>query len=713
MRPEELDFFSLVEVNPEAGSIQFCGRRAILLHTDAMGALRKELVATLGTDAAKVILTRYGFSCGYEDAGLLAAYMHPETLEQFVLGGPRVHMFAGIAEVEPRVLEVDRAQGRVRMEGLWRHSYEAEQHLRLFGASDESVCWTLTGYASGFASYVFDTDIICIETACEGKGDAHCAWTLLNADDNVPGLANLRSYFQPLNIKDQINLLESKVHERTRELEASEQRYRDLIEDLPEAVFALKATGRLVQLNKAGRSRLGVTSEQVFGLRLRDLVLPEFAEQATRFLKEIARRRGVNKLDVVMRDSAGRTFPVQLQIEPVLKDNKIVGYSGLAVDIAAQQERERTLSEYASRLENRAQQIQEIINDGVYILDKDCRISFVNARMADLLVTAADRAVGRRCGELMAAAAAQRIEADFQRRMEGGSGVPFEVLLPRGDAKPRLLEVSTALLSDKGGVEGVIGVVRDITARREMEQQLAQATRLSALGEFASGIAHEINNPLGLVSGFAEELQCLLDDTPGAADLPSLAQLRKGLTTIQQQAQRCKSITENLLLFSRQQAAPLEPLDLAAFIRDQLAAYGEIGLTKGLTIDTELERDLPLVLSNPTLFDQVLHNLLKNARDAMGGSGRVMLRLWREAQRIEFEVADDGPGLPPGVIDHVFDPFFTTKAPGRGTGLGLSICYGIMSELHGRISCGNRPDGGAWFRVSLALDQLGMEARQA
>ena len=712
MRPEELDFFSLVEVNPEAGSIQFCGRRAILLHTDAMGALRKELVSTLGDDAAKVILTRYGFSCGYEDAGLLAAYMNPETLEQFVLGGPRVHMFSGIAEVEPRVLETDRARGYLRMEGLWRHSYEAEQHLRLFGRSDAAVCWTLTGYASGFASYVFQTDMICIEAECEGRGDPHCSWTLLNADDEAAELANLRSYFQPLNIKDQINLLESKVYERTRELEASEQRYRDLIEDLPEMVFALQASGRMVQLNKAGRLRLGVTPEQVYGLRLRDLVLPEYAAKATNFLKRISQRRTVTKLDVVMRDSAGRQFPVQLQVEPVLKDGKIVGYSGLAIDIAARQERERHLSEYASRLEHREQQIQEIISDGIYILDRDCRVTFINARMADLLVVAADRAVGRRCSELMAAAAAQRVEADFQRRMEGGTGVPFEIMLPRGDAKPRLLEVSTAMLSDQGKVEGVIGVVRDITARREMEQKLAQATRLSALGEFASGIAHEINNPLGLVSGFAEELQCLVDALPGVESTPELATLRRGLTTIQQQAQRCKSITDNLLLFSRQQAAPLEPLDIAAFIREQLASYNEIGLTKGLTIGAELEPDLPLVLSNPTLFDQVFSNLLKNARDAMGGQGAVRVRLWHAAGSIELEVADAGPGLPPGVIDHVFDPFFTTKAPGRGTGLGLSICYGIMSELHGKISCGNRPEGGAWFRVTLPLDQLGMEARQ-
>lgn len=710
MRPEELDFFSLVDLRPNQGSIKFCGRRAILLHTDAMGALRKELVSTLGAESAKVILTRYGFSCGYEDAGLLVEYMNPETIEQFVLGGPRVHTFSGIAEVEPHIVEVDRERGHYRMSGAWRHSYEAEQHLRLFGTADEAVCWTLAGYASGFASYVFQTDMICIEQDCEGRGDERCTWTLLNADDRSAELVDLRKYFQPLNIKDQINLLESKVYERTRELEASEQRYRDLIEDLPEMVFALQASGRMVQLNKAGRARLGISAEQLYGLRLKDLVLPEYRAKATNFLKKVATRRAVTKLDVVMRDSAGKHFPVRIQVEPVLKDDKIVGYSGLAVDIGAQQERERKLKEYATRIEHREQQLQEIINDGVYILDSNCRISFVNARMADLLGVTPETAIGRSVGGLMPRSSTTRVERDFQRRMHGEPGEPFEIQLHLGDGVNCLLEVASTVLAVKGKPEGVIGVARDITARREMERQLAQANRLSALGQFSSGIAHEINNPLGLVSGYAEELQCLLEAVPGAKDIPNMGVVLRGLATIQQQAQRCKAITDNLLLFSRKQAAPLESVDIALFVRERLDSYQEVGLTRGLDVRVDLEKDLPSIMSNPVLLDQILQNLLKNARDAMNGGGRVHIALQRTASGIEIEIADEGTGLPPGVIDHVFDPFYTTKAPGRGTGLGLSICYGIMSELNGKISCGNRAERGAWFRIFLPLEHVGTEA---
>ena len=707
MRSDELDFHSLIDFLPESGSIRFCGRRAILIHADSMGALRKELVETLGSEIAKVILTRYGFSCGYEDAELLAAYMHPDSLEEFILGGPRTHMFSGIAQVEPDRLELDRTRGHYRMSGRWRHSYEAEQHLRLFGRADEPVCWTLTGYASGFASRVLEADMICVETACEGRGDAHCAWTLMNASDCAPELAGLREYFKPLNLRDRLNLLESRVHERTRELEASEQRYRNLIEDLPEMAFALHASGRLLHLNKAARQRLGVREAQLPALRLKDLVLPDYTARATAFLKEIGARRTTTTLDLVMRDAAGQPFPVRLQVEPVLKDERIVGYSGLALDISAQLERERELTEYARRIESREQQIQDVINEAVYILDGQGRLSFVNARMAELLGAAADAAIGRRVGEFMSAPSAARIEKDFARRIGGEPARPFEIVLPGRDGGSVVLEVNSTRFVGQDTADGVIGVARNITARRQMERELAQANRLSALGQSASGVAHEINNPLGLVSGYAEELQALLDEVAPQADNARFQTLRRGLATIQQQAHRCKVITDNLLAFSRRQSATPEALDVGLFLAERLSFFNDAGLTRGIELAVDIPPGLPPALGSAALLEQVVQNLIKNACDAMNGSGRIDISARAGADGVEIEIGDSGPGLPAGIIEHVFDPFFTTKAPGKGTGLGLSICYAIMNELHGRIGCGNRAHGGAWFRLQLPVADEG------
>ena len=270
-----------------------------------------------------------------------------------------------------------------------------------------------------------------------------------------------------------------------------------------------------------------------------------------------------------------------------------------------------------------------------------------------------------------------------------------------------VLEVNSTLFVGRDVAEGVIGVARDITARRQMERELAQANRLSALGQFASGVAHEINNPLGLVSGYAEELQALLDECTPLGDDRRLAQLRRGLATIQQQAHRCKAITANLLAFSRRQSASLETVDVGLFVAERLAFFNDAGLTRGVELAVDIAPGLPQAGTSPALLEQVLQNLIKNACDAMNGSGRIDIAARAVGEGIEIEIGDSGPGFAPGVAERVFDPFFTTKPPGKGTGLGLSICYAIINELGGRIACGNRPQGGAWFRLVLPLAEDG------
>jgi PAS domain S-box-containing protein len=512
-------------------------------------------------------------------------------------------------------------------------------------------------------------------------------------------------------LQARLDRLEQAVHSRTRELAASEERYRELIEDLPEIVFALDAAGCVIQLNRAGRSRLGIHEAELPGLRLNE-VLPDLQRRkAATFFKRLARTRRTGKLEVLFRDRDGEEFPVQLLVKPVLQDGQILGYRGLARDIARQQARERHLTRYASRVEHREQQIQELISEAIYVTDHQGRFTFVNGRMAALLGVAAEQAPGRAFGDFLPLECALRLAEDFQQRMAGAAAQPFEISLPDTADKPRLLEVNTSILKEDDRPVGVVGVARDITSRRTLENQLAQATRLASLGQFASGIAHEINNPLGLVSGYAEELQCLLEELPGLTDSPESRLLRQGLATIQEQAYRCKYITDNLLAFARRNRICLEQTDLGELVRERLAFFVDSGMTRGIEVQLTITEPSPQVQTDPTLCGQVLLNLLKNACDALQGQGRIEVTLDYRDDRPVLTVADNGKGIPTKVMDKIFDPFFTTKAPGKGTGLGLSICYGIVSELRGRLDCGNRPEGGAWFAVSLPATQAETQAR--
>lgn len=581
---QELEFADLVRFDPDNGSISFCGRRAVLVQADAMGALRKELVDTLGIEVAKVILTRYGYSCGHGDAEHLAPHMTLAADTEYVLAGPRAHMFEGVALVQPEIVETQLQHGRYYMAGKWRGSYEAEQHLRLFGPSADPVCWTLAGYASGFSSLVFKQPMICIEDTCAGRGDEFCSWRLIPAEDCGPGLDDYRKSFMPLNIKEQINVLEHRVKERTSALAASESRYRDLVDNLPEMVFSLDAEGRLVHLNRAGRDRLGLHSAPA-NLPLGKTMSLRDRRRVARFLKRMGRQRSDGSLEVTLQTSHGEEMPVQLQISPVIDGETLAGFRGLAVDISTRHARERQLAEYAHSLES----------------------------------------------------------------------------------------------------------------------QLQQASRLAGLGQFASGIAHEINNPMGLISGYAEELIDLLEELPNRSEL---GKLRRGLATIQEQAYRCRYITQNLLSFAREQVVNPEPTDLTELVHSRIAFFGNRVLSRGVEVSLKVEGEVPVARVDPVLCGQVLLNLLKNAEEAMAGPGRIVVGLTTQRDRVRIEVADTGPGIPPEILDKVFDPFFTTKGPDKGSGLGLSICYGIVRSLGGTLTCGNRPQGGAWFRVSLPLNAV-------
>jgi|GEM_PF-1243399 len=707
MHEKATQFESMVEFDSQQGAITFCGRRAILVNTNAMGVLRHELIQTLGRDIAKAILTRYGFSCGQEDAETLETEFRPKGLSEFVMVGPRLHMIAGIAQVIPDKLEVNPETGKYSMSGTWFGSYEAEQHLHLYGPDEESVCWTLAGYASGYSSVVFNTSMICVEHKCEGRGDDRCTWSLMPADECGPEWGEIHKYFKPLNIHAHINLLEQKVNERTQALEASEQRYRELLKNLPDIAFNLDKEGRLTELNSSGRARLGISLNDVSNVMLSDLLPRSERRKIISFIRQLSRERKTNRLDVTFIDGNDEVFPAQLLIKPIVVKDMLVGYQGLAVDMAAQKARERRLSEYASRLEHREEQIYDLISDALYVTDQEGCFILVNAAMARRMKTTEEDALGKTFADFVPPLAADRINQELGLCLSDEQTEPFEISLPGHEGQVRIVEVSNEPLMEKGKVIGVVGVARDITIRRELERRLAQSSRLAALGEFASGIAHEINNPVGLISGYAEEILDLMGELPATAELPEIEVFKKGLKTIQEQAYRCKYITGNLLSFARQQKVLLQPTYMDQLVRESVSFFIEGKQPKGLDVLVETEDELMMIDTDPNLYGQVMLNLLKNASDAMNGEGRIWVRLYREQELMILEVDDEGPGLAADIASQIFDPFFTTKGPGAGSGLGLSICYGIVGELQGNISYVARPGGGARFRVSTPFNPSG------
>ncbi len=242
-------------------------------------------------------------------------------------------------------------------------------------------------------------------------------------------------------------------------------------------------------------------------------------------------------------------------------------------------------------------------------------------------------------------------------------------------------------------------------ARVQMQAQLVQSAKLAAIGEMAAGVAHELNSPMTVIIGNAQMLQREL-----GPEHPS-SQLLKDIVTC---GLRCKKIIQNLLTFARQEPPVVTPTDLNEVVERVLSLVKYQINRNGIVICTDLARDLPMVAANGQQLDQVLINLLLNARDALDGVEREEKHIHIRTgvrrgedgqQQVVVAVKDNGQGIPPENLDRLFDPFFTTKEASRGTGLGLSVSLGIARAHGGTIEVESRPGEGSTFTLVLPLEE--------
>jgi two-component system NtrC family sensor kinase len=270
-------------------------------------------------------------------------------------------------------------------------------------------------------------------------------------------------------------------------------------------------------------------------------------------------------------------------------------------------------------------------------------------------------------------------------------------------------------------------IIRDITARLMMEAQLKdynesleekvtsrtielekahddllQAGKMAAIGELASGVAHEINNPIAIISGYAEDLADKIK--AGGLEQGWHTQTLATLSMITAQAERCMDITSSLLNFARKQEIFICPVNVnrVAVTAQELARHKADG--KNVTMHNRLDPAMPLINSDVNLIEQVLVNIYNNAVDSIKESGSITTKTLIGDDRVSVSIIDDGVGIPREVVSKIFDPFFTTKPVGKGTGLGLSLCRQLVERLKGNIRVESEPGRGTVFTVTLPVN---------
>jgi two-component system NtrC family sensor kinase len=248
-------------------------------------------------------------------------------------------------------------------------------------------------------------------------------------------------------------------------------------------------------------------------------------------------------------------------------------------------------------------------------------------------------------------------------------------------------------------------IERAQSERDVLSKDLLRSAKLASLGELASGLAHEINNPLAIMSAEqtnVEDVVVELDDgTPGRSDLlESVARCRR-------QIERCAGITARMLQFGRRDEAGEGPTDVRPQLVEAHRLLHRQAQAKNVELSLEVVAPLPLVRANSTELEQVLINLINNSLHATHAGGRIVVSAGHEAEQVVIRVRDDGCGIAAEDLDRVFQPFFTTKPPGEGTGLGLSVCYGIVTGWGGSLDAQSQPGVGTTFTIRLPVLQPG------
>jgi len=471
----------------------------------------------------------------------------------------------------------------------------------------------------------------------------------------------------------------------------AERRYRELFDNIQEGLFFCSPDGRFIEVNDALVRMLGHESrDELLHSDPRQVVFP-VPERHREMFAALERDGMLRNREEVLRQKNGT--PVHVLINAfAVKDGqgKVLQYRGLMLDVSG-------LRTYQSELQRERDFSGKILNNTqslILVADTAGLISYANRRWR-VLGYEQPEILGRPLETVIAPPKQDGFKQAYAAVLEGQQVDNMELQVLHADNRIGQFSVNLSPMRDEQGqVTSIVVVMSDVTDAASLQAKLMHAEKMAAVGQLVSGVAHEVNNPLTAILGFAD----LLMENP---DLPDSA--RKDLRVILQEAQRTKQIVQNLLSFARQMPPQRKPVQLNAILKRtiQLRAYDFH--SRGVAVSEHFQDDLPFVIGDSQQLQQVFLNILNNAYDAVRESGsgaRINITTVRKGDFVEVSFRDNGHGVQQP--DRIFDPFFTTKQVGEGTGLGLSICYGIVKEHGGEIFCSNNAgEPGATFTVRL------------
>ncbi len=500
-------------------------------------------------------------------------------------------------------------------------------------------------------------------------------------------------------------------------LRETQQRFRDLFENSPDAIFVEDLDGTVLDANVAACVLHGMTRDQLIGKNaINDLVTPRQREEARRIFSKLASGKMLWAEGESLK-ADGQFTPVEVRVGRIEYDGK----SALLLHVRDITDRHAAAAALQSS-EIRFRSVWENSVDGMRLTDENGVIVAVNDAYCKLTGLAAEALEGKPFTTVYAASENaeqlfRNLQEHFASRVASRKRQQQHTLR---DGRVAALEITDSFIEVQNGPLLMLSLFRDVTAQRRLEEQFRQSQKMEAIGQLAGGVAHDFNNILTVIHGHASLLSAAGLDETGARSAQQIAQA----------AERAAGLTRQLLTFSRRQLIQPQRLDMNKIVGNMTDMLGRI-LGEDVTLQLNYSTASATVEADAGMMEQVLLNLAVNARDAMPRGGQLSVRIAivdvdeshlqrhpeaRAGRFVCVSKSDTGCGIPPENLSRIFEPFFTTKEVGKGTGLGLATVYGIVKQHQGWVEVESAVGKGTTFRIYIpyvADERIGTEKSAA
>lgn len=489
---------------------------------------------------------------------------------------------------------------------------------------------------------------------------------------------------------------------------SDEARLRAVVETAVDGVILIDASGDILMFNPACEKLFGYVASEVIGKNVKMLMPEPYQSEHDTYLDNY-HRTGARKIIGIGRQVKGQrkdrsVFPMDLSVGEAKQEGASI-FVGIIHDLTERERSEKVIREAAARM----QAIVETAVDGVILIDAEGDILMFNPACENLFGYDAAEVIGKNVKMLMPQPYRREHDTYLTNYHHTGErkiiGIGREVEGQRKDGSVFPMDLSVGEAKQDGS-SIFVGIIHDITSRKQSEALLVQAQKMEAVGQLSGGIAHDFNNLLTVIIGNAEAISDLLKPRPD---------LLRYINMIVAAGERGAELTQRLLAFSRRQTLLPVEVNCNQLVNEMQQMLLRT-LREDISIKTELEADLWSAFADPSQLESAILNLTINAQDAMPEGGSLIISTANvpldehyqitnpevpPGYYVMISVTDTGEGMSPDVLKKVFEPFFTTKEVGKGSGLGLSMVYGFVKQSNGHVSIYSEPKLGTTVRIYL------------